>query len=108
MTPAKWGLILFGSYLLGSISPSYILGKLLKNINIRDEGEKNAGTVNAYHLLGFWPAVVTALFDLSKGLLAMYLAHILGASPVLIHLTGFAVIFGHIFPFCCLFMCSPV
>lgn len=94
----KFSIILMG-YLIGSVSPSYILGKWLKKIDIREHGTQNAGTVNACKVLGLWPGVITALFDLSKGLLAMYLAHLLGASPLFMHLVGFAAIIGHCFPF---------
>ena len=92
-------LIIFGGYLTGSISPAYMLGKLLKKIDIREVGTKNAGTMNTYHILGLLPAVITAIFDLSKGLLVMYIAHLLGASPLIIHLAGMAAILGHVFPF---------
>ena len=94
-----WPLALLTGYLIGSISPAYFLGRILKKIDIREHGTKNAGTMNVYHLLGLGPAVVTAIFDVSKGLLAMFLAWLLGAPPLLIHLTGFAAILGHAFPF---------
>jgi len=90
--------ILIG-YLLGTISPSFILGKILKNIDIREHGTRNAGTMNAYRILGLGPAVITAFFDLSKGLLAMLISHLLGASPLCMHLAGFSAILGHVFPF---------
>jgi glycerol-3-phosphate acyltransferase PlsY len=45
------------------------------------------------------PAVLTAIFDLSKGLLVMHLASQLGASAPIIHLAGCAAIVGHVFPF---------
>lgn len=90
---------LFLGYLLGSVSPSYILGKLLKKIDIRKHGTRNAGTSNAFRVLGLGPAIATAVFDLSKGLLAMFLAHLLGASPLFIHLAGCAAVLGHVFPF---------
>jgi len=94
-----WFLIILMGYLIGSISPSYFLGKILKKIDIREHGTKNAGTVNTYNVLGLGPAVTTGVFDLSKGLLAMYFAHLLGASPLHVHLVGFAAILGHVFPF---------
>ncbi|MGB9765412.1 MAG: glycerol-3-phosphate acyltransferase [Candidatus Saccharicenans sp.] len=90
--------ILFG-YLLGSISPSYFLGKILKRIDIRKLGDGNAGTVNTYKILGLWPAVITAAFDLGKGLLPMYLSWKGGCSPLIIHLSGLAAVAGHVFPF---------
>jgi glycerol-3-phosphate acyltransferase PlsY len=94
-----WPLSLLGGYLLGSISPSYILGRLLRHIDIRKLGDGNAGTVNTYKLLGLWPAVVTAIFDLSKGLLAMFLCRAAGGPPVLAFLAAFAAVLGHVFPF---------
>ena len=92
-------LLITGGYLLGSISPAYILGRILKKIDIRKHGTKNAGTVNTYRILGLVPAVFTAIFDLSKGLLVMYIAYLTGASPWMMHIAGFAVILGHVFPF---------
>lgn len=86
-------------YLLGSISPSFILGKLLKGIDIREHGTKNAGTTNTKKVLGLGPAVICAIYDLGKGLLAMWLAYKLDASPIIMYAAGYAAILGHIFPF---------
>jgi glycerol-3-phosphate acyltransferase PlsY len=94
-----WALTILGGYLIGSILPAYFLGRILKKIDIREHGTKNAGTMNVYHLLGLGPAAAAAIFDVSKGLLVMFLAYLLGASPLLVHLAGFAVILGHVFPF---------
>ena len=89
--------ILLG-YLIGSISPSYLLGKLLRGIDIREHGDGNAGGMNTYYVLGLRPAIITVIFDLSKGLLSMHVAFILGVSPLCIQLTGLAAILGHVFP----------
>ncbi|MCP2596459.1 glycerol-3-phosphate acyltransferase, partial [Candidatus Aminicenantes bacterium AC-335-G13] len=86
-------------YLIGSLSPSYIFGRLLKNIDIREHGDGNAGTVNTYKVLGFVPAFFTALIDVSKGLLSMFIAKKLGASPICYSLAGLSAIGGHVFPF---------
>lgn len=94
-----WFSIILMGYFIGSISPSYILGKILKKIDIRDHGTKNAGTYNTYKVLGFGPAIITGIFDMSKGLLVMYFAYLMEASPLIMHLAGFAAIFGHVFPF---------
>lgn len=92
-------LLLLGGYFVGSLSPAYFLGKVLYNLDIRQEGTGNAGTVNTYKVLGLGPAIVTALFDLAKGLMAMHFANQMGASLLLVHLTGCAAIIGHVFPF---------
>lgn len=92
-------LLLLIGYFLGSISPAYILGRILRGIDLRTVGEKNAGTTNVYHILGLFPAIITGLFDFSKGLIAMYIAYKLGAPLLAIYLTGMAAVIGHIFPF---------
>lgn len=63
-------LILLGSYLIGSVSPSIILSKAVKGVDIRTHGSGNAGMTNAIRLLGAkWGAVV-AIIDLLKGFLS--------------------------------------
>ena len=94
-----WAISLFIGYLIGSISPSFILGKILKNIDIREHGDGNAGGSNVYRLLGLKAAAIVVIIDLPKGLASMYLASKLGAEPLFIHLTGLAAVAGHVFPF---------
>ncbi len=64
------GLILLCSYLLGSISPSIILSRLVKGVDIRSVGSGNAGMTNAIRLLGGKWGSVVALFDMAKGFCA--------------------------------------
>jgi len=86
-------------YLIGSISPSYILGRILRGIDLREYGDGNLGTTNTKRVLGLAPAVITAIFDLSKGVLALLIASRLGAPDWLAYLTGLLAVVGHIFPF---------
>jgi len=86
-------------YLIGSFSPSYFLGRWLKGIDIREHGDGNAGGTNAYQVLGLKAAVAVIIIDVSKGLLALGVASLLGAGPLFIHLAGAAAVAGHIFPF---------
>jgi len=90
--------ILIG-YVVGSISPSYIIGRLVKHVDIRKYGTKNAGTSNAFRTIGFAAGMTTLAFDLGKGALSMLFAHLLGAQFLVLCLTGFAAILGHDFPF---------
>jgi glycerol-3-phosphate acyltransferase PlsY len=90
--------ILIG-YLLGSFSPSYFFGRLLKGIDIRTVGTHNAGATNTFRNVGLWPAVVTVIYDLGKGLLSIYIASRLGVQNPWYLLAGFAAFFGHRFPF---------
>ena len=89
--------ILIG-YLIGSILPAYFLGKILKGIDIRREGSRNAGTRNVYRLMGLGPAIITVVFDLSKGIFVVLLSSFF-VSPLLAYLSCIAALIGHIFPF---------
>ncbi|MBQ5685068.1 MAG: glycerol-3-phosphate acyltransferase, partial [Clostridia bacterium] len=40
-------LALLGSYLIGCLQPSYLLGKAIKHVDIRDYGSGNSGATNA-------------------------------------------------------------
>lgn len=48
----KYGLIFLISYLIGSISGSLIIGKLFLGKDVRNAGSGNAGTTNAFRVLG--------------------------------------------------------
>jgi len=78
-------LVLLAGCVIGSVYPAYILGRFLSGIDIRQQGTGNAGTRNVYAVLGLWPAVATAVFDLSKGFLAILsfgLWHTAGFLPI--------------------------
>jgi len=85
-------------YVVGSILPAYIAGRL-KGIDIRKVGSKNAGTSNVYHELGIQYAIPTAIYDVLKGILAIFIAKFLGANFIITQIAGLAAIIGHIFPF---------
>ena len=51
-------------YLTGSLSPAYILGRLLKGVGIRTVNFRAAGARNVKAALGAWPAAVTATVEL--------------------------------------------
>ncbi|MFX1478297.1 MAG: glycerol-3-phosphate acyltransferase [Promethearchaeota archaeon] len=85
-------------YLLGTILPAYWFGRL-KGIDIREEGTKNAGTSNAFKVLGLAYAIPTALYDTLKGLFAILIAFYLKTDFIFIQIAGLAAIIGHIFPF---------
>ncbi len=85
-------------YLLGSVNPGYLFGKL-KGIDIRQVGTKNAGTSNTFRVLGIGYAIPTALYDTLKGVIIVLVALTLGIDPFFAHLSGLLAVLGHIFPF---------
>ncbi len=89
-------LILF-SYLIGSIPSAYILGRILKGIDIRKFGSGNVGATNAFRVLGVTPGVFVLIFDLSKGFFCVtYLVDFLNLTTSLTRiLTGLCCVSGH-------------
>ena len=88
--------ILFG-YLLGSVSTSYILGKLTKNIDIRQHGSGNPGATNTLRVLGVKAGIMLFAIDIIKGILAVLIGQLL-AGEVGGILAGLSAVIGHIWP----------
>ncbi|MCD6182128.1 MAG: glycerol-3-phosphate 1-O-acyltransferase PlsY [Candidatus Cloacimonetes bacterium] len=90
--------IILGAYLFGSIPTSYIFGRMLKGIDIREHGSGNVGATNALRILGTKIGVITLLLDMFKGFLPVYIAMQLFAGNDLVAIgAGIATILGHIF-----------
>ena len=83
------------AYLIGSISPSYTLVHYLKQIDVREVGSRNAGTLNTFHELGPWWALLVLVVDVGKGAIAVLLPAWIGAPDWAIFVTGPLVIVGH-------------
>ena len=90
--------IIISAYLLGSIPTAYILGRLVKGIDIRRIGSGNVGTVNAFHSLGLRSALVIVTADIGKGMFAVLAAQVLGLSLPVSLLAGAAAVIGHNWP----------
>ncbi|TYT22487.1 glycerol-3-phosphate 1-O-acyltransferase PlsY [Dictyoglomus thermophilum] len=87
------------SYLLGSIPSALIVGKLWKGIDVRKHGSGNLGATNVLRVLGWGPAILVAIMDVGKGILAVYLAQtFLHNDYLFILLCIIAAVIGHSFP----------
>ncbi|MDB5083129.1 MAG: plsY [Bacilli bacterium] len=92
------------SYLIGSVSTSYIAGKRLKGIDIRHHGSGNAGATNTLRVLGARVAIIVLLVDLLKGVLAVYIGYLLTYSTggsmkiATMAFSGLAAVIGHNWP----------
>lgn len=93
-------LLLLGliAYLLGSIPFGVIMGRLWKGVDIRQGGSGHIGVMNAWRMAGWIPAALTAIGDLGKGALAVWLAQHFGMSPWAVTVAAPAVIIGHCWP----------
>ena len=92
--------ILIG-YAFGCLQFAYILGKLVKGIDIRDFGSGNAGTTNVIRVMGKRWGYLTLFLDVLKAVAAVLIvAAIYGYSEkYLLWWTGIGVILGHNYPF---------
>jgi len=99
---------LIASYLAGSIPTSILIGRLTRNIDIRDYGSGNAGGTNVFRVMGWKPALVVAMVDVFKGWFAAAVISSWtfqdiqpsvnpgGMDPILVAiLCGFAAVIGH-------------
>lgn len=85
------------SYLIGSISPAYLIGKFIKKTDIRQHGSGNAGSTNALRVLGKKAAALTLVMDILKGIIAILIArYIMGANGEFFG--GIFVVLGHNWP----------
>jgi len=89
-------------YLIGCLNVAAILAHK-KGFDIRSKGSHNAGASNALLTMGKGAAAASALTDILKAFLPVWLLiHVIPLPedcPHLPVLTGAAVIFGHMFPF---------
>lgn len=86
------------AYLLGNFSTSFIVGKLVGNIDIRNHGSGNAGSTNVFRTLGLKAGLLAFIGDSIKGVFAVYLARRFGNDTIAL-LAGVAAIVGHNWPF---------
>ena len=91
------GLIAAG-YLLGSISFSYLIVRVLLGIDIRTVGSGNPGATNVLRVAGKGPALLAFALDAGKGAAGVALARWLDAGVAVAALTGVAAVVGHMWP----------
>ena len=86
------------AYLIGSISPALLVGKIFYNTDIRTMGSGNLGTTNTFRCLGKKAGVIVFVLDISKGIIATMLPSlVLGRVEYLSIFGAFAMI-GHVYP----------
>lgn len=90
------------AYLIGSIPTAYLIGKWVRQIDIREHGSGNVGATNVFRVMGKkWGTIALAL-DIGKGfavtyLLANYFEECCSSIPFRL-LLGLFTIAGHTWP----------
>jgi glycerol-3-phosphate acyltransferase PlsY len=62
------------AYLMGAIPFGLIISKRMADVDIRQHGSGNIGATNVFRTLGTKPGLITALLDLGKAALAVWLS----------------------------------
>jgi glycerol-3-phosphate acyltransferase PlsY len=91
-------LLLVGGYLLGSVPAAYLAAKWSRGIDIRRHGSGNVGATNVLATGAKWVSIAVIIFDLGKGMLPVYIAHLLGLPLYQQVIIGLATIIGHNWP----------
>ena len=89
------GVVLFG-YILGSIPFGLLIVKLKTGKDIREVESGRTGGTNAMRAAGFWAGLLTAIMDIMKGAVAVWVAQWLAPEAHFAHLFApVAAILGH-------------
>ena len=90
--------IIITSYLLGSLPTGFLIGKYLKNIDLRTMGSGSTGATNVLRNVGKWPAFFVFIIDVGKGLIAVKIAQYFSHQGLIEVIAGISAITGHIWP----------
>jgi glycerol-3-phosphate acyltransferase PlsY len=91
-------LLVFASYLLGSVSSSLWVVRALTGRDVREIGSGNAGATNVLRAAGRAPALLVLTLDVAKGAIPVLLARRLGAAETVVAACAVAAVVGHVFP----------
>ena len=95
---SPWLFVALG-YLLGSVPSSYLAGRLVRGIDLREHGSGNLGATNTFRVLGAKVAAPVMIFDVLKGWAPAALFPLWDRSPLWTWALayGAAAILGHVF-----------
>jgi len=89
-------LIIFFSYLCGSIPFGLVISHIFKKDDPRSIGSKNIGATNVLRTSGVMLGLITLILDILKGFIAIKITLMLNSDVIGLSMTF--VIIGHIFP----------
>jgi glycerol-3-phosphate acyltransferase PlsY len=91
-------LLIAGGYLLGSIPTAYLVGKWLRNLDVRQYGSGTVSGSMVFEHVARWAVVPVGLFDMAKAGLPAWLAVQLGLGMTVAAAAGLAAVAGHNWP----------
>jgi glycerol-3-phosphate acyltransferase PlsY len=88
-------LLIMGAYLLGSLSPTYLIGRWFGGKDLRHYGSGSLGGSMVYEHVGRWAVVPVAVFDTLKAAIPVWLGLWLGLGETVAAAAGLAAAVGH-------------
>ena len=85
------------SYFFGAIPSGVWIGKIFKNIDVRDYGSKNSGATNSYRVLGAKLGIAVLIIDGLKGFIPLYIASKFNLKYNDLVILGLVAILAHTF-----------
>jgi len=80
---------------LGAVPAAYLVARLSRGIDLRRYGSGSIGASNLWQSTSRWIAMPIIPYDLGKGILAVWIAHLLGLDVTQQVIVGLATIVGH-------------
>lgn len=95
---AIWFALMVAAYLLGSVPVSYLVAKWFRGIALSQYGTGQVGAGNLWRVTSWRLGFPVVLFDLSKGLVMVWVAQLAGLAIAQQIVVGLAAIIGHNWP----------
>ncbi|HTT57742.1 MAG TPA: glycerol-3-phosphate acyltransferase [Opitutaceae bacterium] len=86
------------AYLLGGVSPGYLLVRWRTGLDVRTTGSGGTGATNVGRLLGRPGYAAVFVLDISKGAFIGWLARHYAVTEAWAYAAAFTVVLGHVFP----------
>ena len=95
LSALAFGLI---AYLIGSLTPSIWITRLVKGVDVRNSGSGHATTTNTIRQIGFGWGILVLVLDIAKGFIPTWLALTYAPAAWIVPLTAACAVIGHCWP----------
>jgi len=85
-------------YLIGSIQPGLIVGRLFRRVDVREYGSGKTGFTNTLRTLGLGAAIIVLVSDVAKGVVPVLVGRFVLDDPWAAAIAGAAAVAGHNWP----------
>ena len=82
------------AYVLGSIPEAWLFARWITGRDLRQAGSGNVGVMNTAISVTRWAGLLVFLIEITKGILAVAIPHLLGASDLILCLSVVGVVIG--------------